>query len=61
MATIVEMLQEISFEELLRSYDVKVLDQCRLIYEDTEEYEKCALLRDRIKILNDANNNRLSK
>lgn len=54
---IVKILDNLSFEETLRSFDVKFLDECRIIYEQKEEYERCALLRDRIKDIINANNN----
>jgi len=54
---IVKILDNLSFEETLRSFDVKFLDECRIIYEEKEEYERCALLRDRIKDIINANNN----
>lgn len=54
--TITSMLAEISMSEVLRSLDIKFLNKCRTIYETTEEYEKCALIRDRIKKIEDANN-----
>jgi protein-arginine kinase activator protein McsA len=57
--SIVEMVGELSFDELIRSYDVDLLDKCRKIYEITEEFEKCAKIRDRIKLIKNANNNRL--
>lgn len=55
------ILTNISFGEIMKSYDVKFLDGYRLHYETTDEFEKCAEIRDRIKLINNANANTISK
>lgn len=59
--TLVEMVQELSFQELMSSYDIDLLDKCRRIFETTQEFEKCAEIRDRIKLIKHANTNNILK
>ena len=48
-----ELLEGVTLDDLLASPDAEFLDECRMYYEEIEEYEICAFLRDRIKILKD--------
>jgi len=48
MATIETILDSTSYGEVMKSYDVEFLDRCRLYYETTDEFERCAEIRDRI-------------
>lgn len=55
MPTISEIMQEVNFDEIIRSYDATFLNECRLYFETTEEFERCAMIRDRIKMIKKAN------
>lgn len=48
MSNIVEVLGKITFGELLASENIKMINAARLYFETTEEFEKCALLRDKL-------------